>query len=317
VEARDELLQTNLLEDICEIFKKPQELLEILRNSVLLIMNLVKYKNLPQIDRINFMIPSLWNLLYVKNVDIIKAVLQIYVYLTCGNIDYLKLVLENVNLAKFTNLLDCSDTEIVSLCIRILGNFSAGPSTMTNEVLETDCLPKIKSLISTKPELLQEICFMISNIAASHILHIGQLIEYGILEDLCKIVISHSCDLKVKNEIAWTLTNACILGEKAQIWKMVEFGILNAICELLNEENEPEILVILLDAIFHIFMAGEASENEYENNENILVKEFEEIGGTKILESMQYHKNVKVYNMVASIMKRYFDVEEVLNAMQK
>ena len=212
-EARDELLRTDLLEHSEEILGMPMVLLELLRIVTWLTSNLFKGSPLPVFDRVKCIIPRAWNLLHVTDTEVVKNALYIFCYATCGDQTALQSILTNINVGKIASFLTHKNTEISRLAVRILGNFCTGPASMSAEVLETNCLPAIKAMISSKSEITHDACWMISNIVAGPLEHIQKIIDADIIPESVDVV--HSSLSNAVSNIRLFNYHRTILGDQS------------------------------------------------------------------------------------------------------
>lgn len=84
-----------------------------------------------------------------------------------------------------------SSSEIVSYAVQTLGNICAGPTEDVSTVIEAECLPLLQQLLnsSLNASLQKEICWTLSNIASGPEVHIELLINLGIIENLCDLIV--------------------------------------------------------------------------------------------------------------------------------
>ena len=121
---------------------------------------------------------------------IIKGSLKILLYATCGDSSEIQYVMSNINITKIRQFLDSEFNEIKKSAVRILGNICCASSYAVEEVIDTNCLPKIKEIIKSKSELTRSSCLMISNISSDSISSIQKLIDLFIFEDIAEVITS-------------------------------------------------------------------------------------------------------------------------------
>eukprot|EP00826_Nyctotherus_ovalis_P002844 TRINITY_DN10572_c0_g1_i3.p1 TRINITY_DN10572_c0_g1~~TRINITY_DN10572_c0_g1_i3.p1 ORF type:complete len:144 (+),score=34.88 TRINITY_DN10572_c0_g1_i3:968-1399(+) len=100
-------------------------------------------------------------------------------------------ILKLMNVQLLVLHLAYGNSEIVSYTVQTLGNICAGPTEDVSSVIEAECLPLLQQLLnsSQNASLQKEICWTLSNITSGPETHIELLINSGIIEDLCDIVI--------------------------------------------------------------------------------------------------------------------------------
>ncbi len=113
-------------------------------------------------------------------------------------------------------------------------------------------------------------------------------------------------DLATRREAAWCINNLSLSGKREQIAYVLEQGVLQPFCELLNIED-PQIMVVVLDGISNILKM--ASSN-YEDLLSV-TSQIEECNGLDLIERLQSHRNEEIYKLAFDIIDKYFS-EEVI-----
>lgn len=111
-------------------------------------------------------------------------------------------------------------------------------------------------------------------------------------------------DFQTKKEAAWAISNLTISGNKEQVAKVVENGVISPFCDLLGVKD-TQVVNVVLDGINNILkMAGEDVEN--------ICTMIEECGGLDKIEALQNHENEDIYKLAYEIIDHYFsdDTEE-------
>jgi importin subunit alpha-4/3 len=111
-------------------------------------------------------------------------------------------------------------------------------------------------------------------------------------------------DLATRREAAWCINNLSLSGKREQIAYVLEQGVLQPFCELLNIED-PQIMVVVLDGISNILKM--ASSN-YEDLLSV-TSQIEECNGLDLIERLQSHRNEEIYKLAFDIIDKYFSEE--------
>eukprot|EP00358_Blepharisma_japonicum_P004849 CAMPEP_0202942502 /NCGR_PEP_ID=MMETSP1395-20130829/2718_1 /ASSEMBLY_ACC=CAM_ASM_000871 /TAXON_ID=5961 /ORGANISM="Blepharisma japonicum, Strain Stock R1072" /LENGTH=130 /DNA_ID=CAMNT_0049638849 /DNA_START=172 /DNA_END=561 /DNA_ORIENTATION=- len=118
-------------------------------------------------------------------------------------------------------------------------------------------------------------------------------------------------DIEIKKEALWAISNASHAKNVALIFKVVEFGVMTALCDILDMQ-EAKILLIALEALNNILRAGKDMINFNKcGGVNEIALKFDEMDGVLKLENLQTHPNVKIYQRVVAIMDEHYGLEEV------
>ena len=91
--------------------------------------------------------------------------------------------------------------DIVTYAIDVIGNICSGSASNVDAVINAKGLPLLQQVLITStnnPKLQGEICWAVSNIAAGPDRHVELLITSGILQDICRLILSSS-DLNVSS----------------------------------------------------------------------------------------------------------------------
>ena len=163
-----------------------------------------------------------------------------------------------------------------------------------------------KFLSSKEYPLLNEITWIISNICAGTINQIDILIKAGIMKKIIKLT-GHSC-IQIKHNITWALGNISAIGNYSQLKILVNYGIIEAFSNLLDE-NISQILTVALRGIFKLFNCPKISE-EFDGLANFK-RIFEQCGGLEKIFILKDNRNDSIYKECIVILDEFFiEVEE-------
>eukprot|EP00826_Nyctotherus_ovalis_P029798 TRINITY_DN2362_c0_g2_i1.p2 TRINITY_DN2362_c0_g2~~TRINITY_DN2362_c0_g2_i1.p2 ORF type:complete len:146 (-),score=30.44 TRINITY_DN2362_c0_g2_i1:404-841(-) len=133
-----------------------------------------------------------WNLLHVKCFEVVKCSLKIFLIATCGSQPALQFTFAHLNSIKFVSFLSHEDMEMQEMALKVLGNICYGNDEMIDEVIETNCLARVKEIMMSDSKLSHVACWFMANIAAGNTSHIDELIELGVFEVAYKLIFSTS-----------------------------------------------------------------------------------------------------------------------------
>jgi hypothetical protein len=202
---------------------------------------------------------------------------------------------------------DCED--IVSYAMRILTNMSCSSKEHLRAILETGVLyytkPKLSHISS---DVRTNTCIFVSRIAAGssdqicHLMHDDQSILPVVIE------VARTDQYAVRVQACRVLINLCQNKEMTfgQMECLVQMGGLDALSSLFIHDMDISTLLSTIDALECVLMLGKSSGTNYFRTV------FEECDGMDKLESLQFHKNPKVFAKVSMFLERYYKDDDEL-----
>lgn len=303
-DLRDIVLKNGGMEPLLANIQQPANT-PLLRNCTWTLSNFCRGKPQPSLDIIGSAIPILANLL--KNSSdqetIVDATWALS-YISDGDDKRIQAVVSQGVTPILVNMLKSNQNHFVVPALRTLGNIASGNDQQTQAVLDAGVLPALVPLIDhTKTNVRKETCWMISNIAAGSFSQMSSL--FNISELLPRVIgqLSSSAEWNVRKEAVWVVSNIATSGNENQIMRLVEFGVLPCLCEMLGV-GDPKILMITMEALESILKSGDSSDG------NIYAKVMDEAGGIDGLEKLQEHENIKIYEKAVSIIEKFFGAED-------
>lgn len=163
--------------------------------------------------------------------------------------------------------------------------------------------------INNEKPIMREIVWAITNISAGRINQCEKVMDSAVLERVYDYLTDY--DLKLKKEAVFVIRNMCTTGSLEITIKVVDQGVLKKLCELLEKEKNEIILITCLETLLNIFHMGEILK-EFEK-ENRFIKEFDEYAGVTLLENLQNHKDIDIFNLAQKILEMFYITQEVTN----
>jgi len=286
IQSRDELLSTPLVETLIDIVSMEALSLSFLNVTCWVISMLCKGKESPAVERVKGFFPLLARLIHIDETSIVSDVLWTFAYLTASNKSFIPFTLEHLSINNIFSLIKNPDLAIKRPCTRIIGNICLGDSKYIDDILNNESTPSIFNALlnETESELIRETAWCISNIAADSKNRVDYLISIEMVSTLA-LVLKKAALPAVQKEVFWCLANMIKKSNYTQIMQLINQGIMELITEFLafNDVQFAEIAVNLIEVMLRSgAKAGGVNKH---------AARFEEIGGTNMLELLQY----KVY----------------------
>jgi len=190
--------------------------------------------------------------------------------------------------------------------LRTVGNVLVGEDRYVQTLLSLGILDKLMIMVSNrKREIRKEAIWCCSNIAGGSkdqekaiILHSGFSLLVTNMSDQ---------DQEIRKEAVFCIANLAKSPDSESLSRLLAYNVLEALVQVLRIP-EPETLLVALEAISRMLRAAGVSSATKAANEVSL--RFEEMGGITVLESLQRHHNILIYEKAVEMMSEFYGFED-------
>lgn len=302
---RDTVLQSGAMEGILLNIAQPASP-GLLGNVVWTLSNLCRGKPQPDLHMVSPAVPHLASLLTNPSTpeDVMVDVAWALSYLSDGDDRRIQACQDANITSRLVELLSSDQPNLITPCLRTLGNFVSGSDGQTQAVVDANVLGMMKHLLGhRRKNIRKETCWLLSNIAAGTHTQIGAVIQRtGLISAVVDAL--NNDQWEVRKEATWVISNVCTGGTTQHIESLVEAGAIEAICGIMDCAD-AKIIAVALEALEAILKTGEAL-----NKVAGYVSLVDESGGIDHIEGLQEHENDDIYEKAVAIIERYFGCDD-------
>jgi len=203
---------------------------------------------------------------------------------------------------RLVGLLDSNSYNVVTPCLRAVGNIVTGSDVQTQTVVRAGILAPLARLLQiNKTNIVKEAAWTASNICAGTLEQINAVINAGIVPLLVNVLATG--DFRAQKEAAWAITNITSGGSIEHMVYLCQHGAIPAMCDMLTCRDWRAIITIM-DGLENI-LRGAQDVGQLEK----VACAIEECGGLDKIEQLQSHDNNTVYNKAYVIIDQFFSDE--------
>jgi len=281
--------------------------LSMLRNATWTLSNFCRGKPQPDFALVRPALPTLAQLIYSQDDDVLTDACWALSYLSDGANDKIQAVIEAGVCRRLVELLMHASPSVQTPALRTVGNIVTGDDLQTQIIINFSALPCLYTLLSSpKKGIRKEACWTISNITAGNRDQIQAVIEAGIIPPL--IYLLGNAEFDIKKEAAWAVSNATSGGSPEQLKFLVQSGCIPPLCELLAAPD-GKIVNVALEGLENLLKMGEA-DYKATGAPNAVTAAVVEVDGLTKIEALQEHETESIYLKAVKLLETYFGAEE-------
>ncbi|KAF1791271.1 Atypical Arm repeat [Phytophthora cactorum] len=300
IECRDMVLRCGALRPLMQQLTENSKS-TMLRNATWTLSNFCRGKPQPQFDLVSPALPTLGQLIYTHDEEVLTDACWALSYLSDGSNEKIQAVIEAGVCRRIVELLMHHSPSVQTPALRTVGNIVTGDDLQTQVIINLNALPCLRALLeSPKKGIRKEACWTLSNITAGNQEQIQFIIEADIFPSLigsCRLLSSTSArkprGLCRTPRLVARQSRSCSLSALP-------------LCDLL-EVKDAKVVIVALEGLENILRAGDSQKT---NDINDVATMIDEADGVTKIQALQYHANEDIYLKSMKIVESYFNGEE-------
>ena len=245
-----------------------------------------------------------------QDVKILRYSLNAFSYFSLLGNKPIDTLIETGVVSRVIQLLNHHEYNVQISAFKIIDNMIEGNNKQTQLVLNLGCVEALSvSMSSSVENIIEKATLSISKICAGSDHQLDKIITTGLMPRLVDLAFSSNEDIKFN--IAYALGNAAGKARPDQLAYFVKSGIIQAFCNLLQDQNEKTYLITMLGIESILKYAKKQFNDDKELCEFLSI--IEQCNGLVNLKLLIKHTNNWISVLSRKIIEKYFkiDIDEV------
>jgi len=240
--------------------------------------------------------------------DVISNCLWFFSHITNSEDDVIGRIVNSKMVKAFLDYLESAIFTIVTPALRCIGNIlsSSNPSHI-KMVVEGGGIEKLCKLVThRKVSIRKEACWSASNLLADDANLVGRAMDVSMFSHLFHIVRMDVNDVKIEAIVC--VTNSVLSSTLDQVEILVSLGLFTIFPSLFSEK-QSRLVVAGLECLKQLLIRGEQIKERRDDPCNCFLLKMEECGLIPLVEGLQNHESLDVYQKVTQIIDMFFKPE--------
>ena len=213
----------------------------------------------------------------------------------------------------FVRFLSHENIKVVMAMIRVLDNiFVDGSIEQTRSAISSGVLKQVCILLrNSSRSLRKELCWLLSSFTGERFSwqrisdkQHEELIRFFseeplMIESILELITNGEDD--IRREASWVIINAAYFGSDKDVERLVDFGVMKPLCDLIAI-SDVKVILELIKVFDGMLMVGDKIGKDY-------IRLFHECDGIQKIEELQQHKNDEVYQETVMFLEKFFSAE--------
>lgn len=307
ISYRDVVLETGAMPLLLNLLSNVKD--NKIFNGPWTLSNFCRGKPSPPLHAVESALQVICNLIRMTDEEVIVDACRALSYISDGTVEEIQAIISSGVCPSLIELLMFRNDKVHPRALRVIGNIvRRGTHVQTQILIDLGVLQCLNQLLgSRKQTIVEETCYILSNITAGLPEQIQCVIQAGIFTNLIPLL--GSSNLEVKTEASRAIFNATSGGTPEQVQYLVSIGIIPPFCELLDAQDH-NLVIVALDCLENVLNSGR--NNAPPGQDNLYGVMVEEAGGIDKLEELTVHNESSLSEKAVALLDPFFAAADIV-----